>query len=837
MSFFSKLFPSKSSANNHSKSKTSNATAAPLSTNAPRSTYDELKLQANALLHQGKLEEAKTVYELALQENLFSCEAHVNLGYVLKELAFIQEAKLHLDKAIDLDSKNFDAHLLRAMLAIDESDISSAYSAIKVAGNLQPTSTEAHAILYRVHALRGEFSEIENHVKDLASRVKRQASHVEIAKVFSSIDAHGELKGTLLKLADGHLQTALVLDHHNVEALISQSLVYLALDQKKKAICKLEAAISADPSFAESYYTLGVIHKDAGEYTLALENLEKSNHINAVSPATHKALGDAYLQSAQYDKAVVSYKKAIELKPDMVDAYIMLGTVQCELGMVEGAIDSMKIAVNLRPDAPEVYFGLGNVLAAQNKYPQAVKVYEQALKLRPSYPSVQLNLGCALLGLGDHIRALSLFRTILTSIPSHLTALSNIAYCSSFDAKCSASEYLNNALTFGKVATSIAKPYTTWTTSLPGHQCLKVGLVSGDFCNHPVGFFLESVIAYLDSEKIELHAFSNRISHDILQRNLKSRFKSWTSIVGLSDEAAAKIMHDAQLDLLIDLSGHTAHNRLPVFAWRPAPVQAAWLGYWASTGVTEIEYILTDRNSVPLKNQTQFSEKVIYLPDTRLCFTPPSALYDFTCSPLPSVKQGYITFGSYQPIRKLTAEVLATWGSIYKNLPTSKFRLQGAGFEDPETSQELISRLIEVGIPGSHITLFKSMPRLDYLKSHEQVDIILDSFPYPGGTTTCDALWMGVPTVTFAGSTMLSRQGLSLLTCAGLTDWIAYSQKEYIDIAVAKARDINQLKSLRANLRKKVFNSPLFDAPGFAKHLEIALHTIVKGAENQTIKS
>ena len=256
-------------------------------------------------------------------------------------------------------------------------------------------------------------------------------------------------------------------------------------------------------------------------------------------------------------------------------------------------------------------------------------------------------------------------------------------------------------------------------------------------------------------------------------------------------------------------------------------------------GLTDAEFLqeMTDRHAAPTENNGQFSEKVRYLPDTRLCFTPPSAVYDLVCSPTPSVKQRHTTFGCYQPIRKLTPQVLDAWGNIFKQLPTSYFRLQGAGFTDTKTSTDLLQRLAIAGIPKEHVLLFESAPRLEYLKSHAEVDIILDSFPYPGGTTTCDALWMGVPTVTLAGNTMLSRQGVSLLMCAGLPDWIAHSENDYVKIAVAKARDVSQLNNLRSSLRSRVFESPLFDAPNFAKHLEVALHAMVKDKNVMAEKS
>jgi len=203
-----------------------------------------------------------------------------------------------------------------------------------------------------------------------------------------------------------------------------------------------------------------------------------------------------------------------------------------------------------------------------------------------------------------------------------------------------------------------------------------------------------------------------------------------------------------------------------------------------------------------------------------MCFTPPSAVYELVPSPPPSVKNKHITFGCFQSIRKLNSNVLALWGRIHQQLPDAKFRLQGTGFTDPKISEDLLRRLADVGIAESSVSLHASVPGYEYLKCHSEVDIILDCFPFPGGTTTCDALWMGVPTVTMAGSTMLSRQGVSLLMYAGLPDWIALSKDTYVSIAVSKASDTKLLSRLRAELRQQVFESPLFNAPVFASRLQ-----------------
>jgi predicted O-linked N-acetylglucosamine transferase (SPINDLY family) len=327
---------------------------------------------------------------------------------------------------------------------------------------------------------------------------------------------------------------------------------------------------------------------------------------------------------------------------------------------------------------------------------------------------------------------------------------------------------------------------------------------------------------------MELHAFYNNSECDALTERLKLRCASWTSIVGVPDKQAAQLMYEAKLDVLLDLSGHTGGNRLPVFAWRPAPVQATWLGYWASTGVAEIDYILADAHCVPAGSEGNFSEQVWRLPDTRMCFTAPCPLYESLPSPLPALRQGGITFASYQPVLKMNDAVLQTWGRVMQELPNARLRLQSWGLTEPNTQAEILQRLAMAGIAPERVSLHGGQAPQQYLRSHDEADIILDTFPYAAGTTTCNALWMGVPTVTLAGNSMLARQGVSLMGCSGLSDWVANTEDEYVAIAVKQASDVPKLAKLRAGLRQQVFESALMDAPLFAKNLEHCLYAMVQ---------
>jgi predicted O-linked N-acetylglucosamine transferase (SPINDLY family) len=265
-----------------------------------------------------------------------------------------------------------------------------------------------------------------------------------------------------------------------------------------------------------------------------------------------------------------------------------------------------------------------------------------------------------------------------------------------------------------------------------------------------------------------------------------------------------------------------------MFAWKPAPVQVAWLGYFATTGVAEIDYLLADPVGVPEGNREHFTESVWYLPDTRLCFSPPEI--DLPIAPLPAQKGGHITFGCFQNMAKVDDKVLSAWAAILAALPGSRLRWQCHQLMDQAVVQQLIPRLQHHEIDPARMELLGSVTRKAYLAAHAEVDMILDTFPYPGGTTTCEALWMGVPTLTLAGDTMLSRQGASLLTAAGLSDWIATSSEDYVTKALSFAGDWPRLAALRTGLREQIKSSPLFDAPRFARNLEEALWDMWKKA-------
>jgi predicted O-linked N-acetylglucosamine transferase (SPINDLY family) len=351
-----------------------------------------------------------------------------------------------------------------------------------------------------------------------------------------------------------------------------------------------------------------------------------------------------------------------------------------------------------------------------------------------------------------------------------------------------------------------------------------VGLVSGDLRAHPVGYFLEGVMAALASGaagRLEFFAYPSHFCADVLTERIKACCHGWHSAVGLSDERLARRIRDDGIDILIDLAGHTAHNRLPMFAWKPAPVQVSWLGYFATTGVAAMDYLIADPWTLPEAENGNFTETVWRLPETRLCFTPPDI--DIEIAPLAALGRGHITFGCFNNLTKVNQAVVALWARVVEAVPDSRLFLKASQLQEPSMRESMAERFSALGVAEERLILEGASSRAEYLAAYRHVDIALDPFPFVGGTTSAESLWMGVPVLTLAGEHLVSRQGVGLLANAGLSEWVASDPDDYVARAVAHSADLQCLASLHDDLRPRILASPVFDAPRFAGYLEAAL--------------
>ena len=429
-------------------------------------------------------------------------------------------------------------------------------------------------------------------------------------------------------------------------------------------------------------------------------------------------------------------------------------------------------------------------------------------------------MGNTLRDLGRLEDAEACYRQAISLKPDYAEAHSNLLFLQSscaFDSALHLKEALNYANAISK---KVSSRFAEWSC-VKKPQRLRIGFVSGDFKNHPVGYFLEGLLTQLNPSSVELFAYPTHFIEDELTTRIKPCFASWTPLFDKSDKEAARLIHNDGVHILIDLSGHTANNRLPVFAWKPAPIQISWLGYWATTGVPEIDYVLGSPHVTPYDEANHFTEKIWQLPEIHLCLTEPNVTLEV--KPLPALSTGTITFGCFNNLAKMTDEVVALRAKVLQAVPGSKLFLKANQLGIASRRDAVLERFSRHGITADRLILEGSSPWAEYLASYNRMDIALSPFPYGGVTTSAEGLWMGVPVLTKRGDRFLSHVGETIAHNVGLSDWIAADEDEYVAKAVAFSSDLKGLAKLRAGLRGKLLSSPLFNSSRFANHFEKAV--------------
>lgn len=659
---------------------------------------------------------------------------------------------------------------------------------------------------------------------DLESLARRM-----IAQAPSSAGGWGAL-GAALAAQERHAEAlaakeqAVRLAPENAQGLSNLASTLLALGRHADAVEHARRAVERDARIATAHGNLG-----AGLLALGRldEGLACCRQALALEPGLHRvrARAAAALQDAgRWREAAQCLADGLRLRPDDAAAWLALGNALRESQDMQRAEQALRRSLELRPASHEAWNNLGNTLHDLGRLLEAEGAFGRALALEGAVGAIHSNLGNVLREQGRLAEAAACFRSALARDPSFLGAHDNLLLALNYADGPSPEERVAEARRYGAAAARLAQPLPPVAVAVAKKAGpLRVGLVSGDLRSHPVGYFLESWLGALDPSRIQLHAYSTQAREDGVTARLRQHL-AWHRIAAMNDaEAAAQIRADA-IDVLIDLSGHTAHNRLPLFCWRPAPVQATWLGYFATTGVAAIDYLIADAATVPPDTREQFTEQVWRLPRTRLCFTPPAEAP--AVAALPAVANGRVTFGAFQALSKVTDAVLALWARVLREVPGSRLRLQSPQLGDEATRDALRRRMQAQGLDPARVVLHGRSSRAAYFEAHAEVDMLLDTFPFPGGTTTCEALWMGVPTVTLQGDRLIARQGAGLLHAAGLPDWIAADGDAYVRLAVRRAGDPAALARLRAGLREHVARSALFDAAAFAADFTQALEAM-----------
>lgn len=542
--------------------------------------------------------------------------------------------------------------------------------------------------------------------------------------------------------------------------------------------------------------------------------------LNISTPALESflAAGRQCEAAGQYQQAEANFRKALQLSPSNVDALRHLGVLYQNLGRFPEALELYQKILAIQPSDAAALNNSGVVLQRFGNTEQAIAAYQQFLRYYPNNAAVCSNLGTALQDCGRIDEALVSLRRAIRLDPNMLAANSALLiilqYHPNYDARAI---YEESRRWNDTVVKRLAQPFTSHANDRNPDRRLRIGYFSPDLRDHSVGRFMEPILANHDRGNFEIFCYAQN-PPDIFTNKLQHHPATWRFVMAHSDSDLANLIRQDKIDILIDLAMHTHGGRPLVFARKPAPVQAIYLAYAGTTGLTAIDYRLSDPYlDPPGTDESVYSEKTLRLPQTYWCYeSPPDAPPP---GPLAASTNGYITFGCLNNYAKINDAVLEAWATLLAFVPHSHLLLfcpQG------DHRPRVLAILTRHGVSADRIEFFTRGPYLQYFQAYHRIDIALDSFPYCGGTTTCDALWMGVPVITLSGNKPVARAGASILANAGLSNLVANSTQDYLRIAADLAADLPRLADLRRTLRSQMQSSPLMNTPTFTRQLESA---------------
>ncbi|WP_175923751.1 tetratricopeptide repeat protein [Burkholderia latens] len=814
----------------------------------------ELQLRDALAHHQaGRLAQAKTLYDailhtqpgqpdamhflgllacqlkqydagLALMERSLAARPDAsyfnNLGNMLRECGRLDDAIAHYRRAVALRPDYPEAHNNLGNALRDAREPAAAMQSCARAIELRPGYAEAYNNLGNVLQDIGELdAAAASYGKAIAFHPSYAEAHSNLGNVLRAQERHAD--------AIAHYRRALELSPALPAASHGLGLSLWALGELAEAASVLRAAAaeSADATLHNNY--AGVL-RDAGDLETAAAHYARAIALDASMAAAHANLSGVRRRQARYAEALAHAHDAIRIAPDLADAHNHAGNAHHGLGDLAAAQACYRTALELNPADSGACHNLSVVLLKCERLDDALAYCRRALAAdRPTVP-MHVNLGDILRAQGNVDAAVPAYRDALALVRDDASdeaadVLGRLLFAAAASATVSPADYLNDARRYGRHIAARSTRYRhdpRERAARARHRPLRVGFVSGDLRQHPVGIFVESVFAHLDRARIEPHVYVTSDEEDAITARLKPRAAAWRSIAGCAAAAAARTIHDDGIDVLVDLAGHTQASGLAVFGWKPAPVQASWLGYFASTGSDAIDYFIGDAKTLPADEAGHFVEQPWHLPDSYLCFTPPA--YDVAIGPLPMAANGHVTFGCFGKLVKLGDDVVRVWSRILHALPGARLLLKARELEQPAVRDATAARFARHGIDASRLLFDGASPRAEYFAAYNRIDVALSPFPYPGGTTTAEALWMGVPVLGMKGGRFVTHICESLLHAAGMPDWIAGNEDDYVEKAVEAAQDGARLAALRATLRARTLASPLCDAARFARNLEDA---------------
>lgn len=640
-------------------------------------------------------------------------------------------------------------------------------------------------------------------------------------------DAH-HLLG-VIALQRGQLEVAERLINRAIQgnsgaAMYHSNLGYVLQQQGRlqEALLAIERSIRLGSTLPETFCNGGNVLSALGRYKEALSAYDFALRQRPAYFDAHYGRGNVLLARGYAQEAANSYRRTLELNPQHAGACNNLAVALVGLDQPEAALEFCDRAIALVPNYAQAYNCRAHALAKLLRFEDALAACQKASELDPEYADVFYNRGNILRELGDVEAAECNYRRALALNPSDGRLHSNVLFVQAASAALTPEEMFDRLREWddvhGRVSESSAIPRRQESVAA---RRLRIGYVSPNLRSSVVSFFFEPLLAAHDRTRFDVFCYAcfAEARADMVTQRLRGLAEHWRFVGDDTDAEIAQRISNDGIDILVDLAGHTANNRLPVFAFRPAPVQATYLGFFASTGMAAMDYWITDETIHPMDTRELAAEEIYRLPRCWVCYRPPALAP--AVHPCPTHGSD-VVFGSFSHLSKLTPAVIETWSRLLQKLPASRLLIMAKALGDAHVCERLQYQFAAQGVAPERLILRKGGSYRQYFATYAEVDIVLDPFPRTGGTTTAEALWMGVPVVTLAGQRYVERISASKLTALGLTDLIAACREEYIDKASSLAKDPARRRDLRQGLRSRMAQSPLCDENGLARAMESA---------------
>lgn len=647
----------------------------------------------------------------------------------------------------------------------------------------------------------------------IAANPGMAAAHVNLGNVLADQEKP--------ELAIEAYQRALALQPHAPAIHNNLATAFRAQGKLTEARAGFERAVQLKPDYVDAIVNLAGLQRLEGSLADALEGIERALALRPTDWTLFLTKGNLLKDLARNEEAADCYRLALQGRPESAEILSNLGMVLGRLDRLEEAERSFIQALTFNPGYAEAHLSFGCLWWQRGNVTEAEKRFQRALELAPDLAEGHALYGSLLQDLARHEESVAHFQRAMLLKPDYWQGMSSYLFGINYLPDADLATLFEAYQEFGRrYEDPLAKEVRPHLNVVDPDRRLRVGYVSPDFRGHACAIFTEPLLAAHDRGQVEIWCYAQDQKSDEVTDRIKRLADHWVSTVGVSDAELARRIHADRIDVLVDLAGQSGNNRLLAFARKPAPVQITWLGMGYTTGLSNMDYFLTDHYFVPPEVERYFTETVYRLPRAAYTYRPPANCVEVR--PLPALERGYVTFGCYSRTVRLNHRVVALWSRILKEVPHSRLALNDKTLKDPQIQELYRCRFAENGIEKDRIIFTLTMGTQQTMAAYGEIDIALDPFPHNAGTATFESLWMGVPVVSLADRPPLGRFGASILGHVGLSEWVAETPEAYVQIAVRASRDLAGLSALRQGLRARMDASVFRDEQGFARDMEAA---------------